>query len=150
MTLEEKINIDLKEAMKSKDQAALRTIRSIKAAIILIKTDGSGDQINEDREIKLLQKLLKQRKESLTIFEQQGRTDLATTEIEEIEVIEKYLPKALSIEEVTYKIKEIIAQTGAVGMKDMGKVMSIASKNLAGSADGTTISQVVKTLLAGI
>jgi uncharacterized protein len=148
MTLEEKINIDLKEAMKSKDQAALRTIRSIKAAIILIKTDGSGDEINEDREIKLLQKLLKQRKESLTIFEQQGRTDLATTEIEEIEVIEKYLPKALSIEEVTSKIKEIIAQTGAVGMKDMGKVMSIASKNLAGSADGTTISQVVKTLLA--
>jgi uncharacterized protein len=150
MTLEEKINIDLKEAMKSKDQAALRTIRSIKAAIILIKTDGSGDQINEDREIKLLQKLLKQRKESLTIFEQQGRTDLATTEIEEIEVIERYLPKALSVDEVTAIIKGIIADTGAVGMKDMGKVMGIASKNLAGSADGTTISQVVKTLLAGI
>ena len=147
MTLEEKINKDLKTAMKAKDQAALRGIRAIKSAILLAKTDGSGKELNEELEIKMLQKLVKQRKDSLDIYEKQGREDLATKEREEIEVIERYLPEQLGEEELKAIIGQIIQQTGASSMRDMGKVMGMASKQLAGKADGKTISGVVKQLL---
>lgn len=147
MSLELKINDDLKQAMKAKDQVSLRGIRAIKSAIMLLKTDGSGADINEDVEIKLLQKLVKQRKDSLDIYEKQNREDLAVKEREEIAVIEKYLPEQLGAEELEGIIKGIIDQTGASSMRDMGKVMGMASKQLAGKADGKTISAVVKTLL---
>lgn len=148
MSLEAKINSDLKAAMKAKDQAALRGIRAIKSAILLFNTDGSGNALDEDKEIKLLQKLVKQRKDSLEIYEKQNREDLAVKEREEITVIEKYLPAQLGAEELEGIIKGIIAQTGAESMKDMGKVMGLASKELAGKADGKTISSVVKSLLS--
>ena len=147
MTLEEKINSDLKTAMKAKDQVSLRGIRAVKSAIMLLKTDGSGNELNDESEIKLLQKLVKQRKDSLEIYEKQSREDLAVKEREEIEVIEKYLPKQLDASELEGILKNIISQTGAESMKDMGKVMGMASKQLAGKADGKTISTVVKQLL---
>lgn len=147
MSLEAKINSDLKEAMKAKDQVSLRGIRAIKSALLLLKTDGSGNEITEDTEIKLLQKLVKQRKDSLDIYEKQNREDLAVKEREEIAVIEKYLPAQMSAEELETIIKGIIEQTGAESMRDMGKVMGMASKQLAGRADGKTISGVVKSLL---
>lgn len=148
MTLEEKINVDLKAAMKAKNQVALRGIRAIKSSILLSKTDGSGTALNEESEIKLLQKLVKQRKDSLDIYEKQNREDLAVKEREEIEVIEKYLPAQLNEEALEPIIAQIIAQTGAASMKDMGKVMGMASKQLAGKADGKMISGVVKRLLS--
>lgn len=138
---------DLKEAMKAKDEGAKRGIRAIKAAILLANTDGSGLEMNEERENKLLQKLVKQRRESLEIYEQQGREDLATTEREEIAIIEKYLPKQLDEAGVAAVIKKLIEATGATGMKDMGKVMGAATKELAGKADGKLVSEVVKRLL---
>lgn len=147
MSLEAKIMTDLKEAMKAKDQAALRSIRAVKAAILLTKTDGSGKELDESGEIKLVQKLVKQRQDSLEIFEKQGREDLAKTEKEEIEVLQKYLPKQLSEKELMPLLKGIVTQTGAEGMKDMGKVMGIASAQLAGKADGKTISGLVRQLL---
>lgn len=147
MSLEERITKDMKEAMKAKDKVSLRGIRAIKAALLLAKTDGSGDEMTDEKEIKLLQKLVKQRKDSLDIFNKQGRDDLAQTEKEEIAVIEKYLPEQLSAEELEAVIKGIIEKTGASSMKDMGKVMGMASKQLAGKADGKTISGVVKSLL---
>ncbi|MCH2084727.1 MAG: GatB/YqeY domain-containing protein [Saprospiraceae bacterium] len=147
MSLEERITKDMKEAMKAKDKVSLRGIRAIKAALLLAKTDGSGDEMTDEKEIKLLQKLVKQRKDSLDIFNKQGRDDLAQTEKEEIAVIEKYLPEQLSAEELEALIKGIIEKTGASSMKDMGKVMGMASKQLAGKADGKTISGVVKALL---
>lgn len=148
MSLEAKINDDLKTAMKAKDQVALRGIRAIKSAILLLKTDGSGAEMTEDKEIKLLQKLVKQRKDSLEIYEKQNREDLAVKEREEIAIIEQYLPAQLSAEELEGMIKQIVEQTGASSMKDMGKVMGMASKQLAGKADGKTISAVVKSLLS--
>lgn len=138
---------DLKDAMKNKDEAAKRGIRAIKAAILLAKTDGSGEALNEEKEIKLLQKLVKQRKDSLEIYEKQGREDLAVVEREEIQIIEKYLPKQLDEAELEAILKKIIEATGAEGMKDMGKVMGAATKELAGKADGKLISQVVRRLL---
>ncbi|PHN01072.1 GatB/YqeY domain-containing protein [Flavilitoribacter nigricans] len=147
MTLEERIKPDLVAAMKAKDQASLRGIRAIKAAILLAKTDGSGRAITPEVEIKMLQKLIKQRKDSLEIYEKQDRGDLAVTEREEIEVIERYLPEQVSQEELEKVIKDIIEKTGASSMKDMGKVMGMANKQLAGRADGKTISAVVKQLL---
>ena len=125
----------------------MRGIRAIKAAILLANTDGSGEKLDGDKEIKLLQKLIKQRRDSLEIFEKQNREDLAVHEREEIGVIEKYLPKQLSEEELTAVLREIIEQTGASSAKDMGKVMGAASKALAGKADGKTISAIVKNLL---
>ena len=148
MSLEQKIMGDLKAAMKSKDQAALRGIRAIKAAIILTKTDGSGTVLDETGEIKLLQKLVKQRQDSLDIFKKQGREDLAKIEEEEIEVIQKFLPQQMGEDELLPIIQEIVSQTGAQGMKDMGKVMGMASQKLAGKADGKTIASIVKQLLA--
>jgi len=147
MSLESKLTTDLKEAMKAKDKVALRTIRAIKAAIMIIKTDGSGTVLDEAGEIKLLQKLAKQRKESLDIYVKQGREDLATPEREEIEVIERYLPKQMEADELKAFIAGVIEKTGASSMKDMGKVMGMANKELAGRADGKAISAVVKELL---
>jgi len=148
MSLEKRIMTDLKEAMRSKDQAALRGIRAIKAALQLAKTDGTGEEMTETKEIKILQKLVKQRKDSLDIFEKQNREDLAAVERAEIPVIEKYLPAQMGEAELEVIIKGLIEKTGASGMKDMGKVMGMASKQLAGQADGKTISTMVKKLLA--
>jgi len=148
MSLEQKIGKDLITAMKAKDKVALRGIRAIKSAIILAKTDGSGEALNEDKEIKMLQKLVKQRKDSLDIYQKQNRPELAKIEEEEIGIIEKYLPKQLDATELEGILKGIIEQTGASSMRDMGKVMGMASKQLAGKADGKTISTVVKQLLS--
>jgi uncharacterized protein YqeY len=149
MSLEQKIMVDLKTAMLAKDEKSLRSLRAIKAAILLAKTsEGAAGEIKEEDEIKLLQKLVKQRKDSLEIFQQQNRTDLAQKEQEEIEVIEKFLPKQLSGEELKGIIATIIAETGASSPADMGKVMGAATKQLAGKADGKAISALVKELLA--
>lgn len=147
MNLESKINNDLKEAMKSKDQAALRSIRAIKAAILLFKTDGSGNELDGASEIKLLQKLVKQRQDSLDIYEKQGREDLAVTEREEIAVIMKYLPAQLSEEELRSAIRDMITETGATSGKEMGKVISLANQRLSGRAEGKAIAATVKELL---
>ncbi len=147
MSLEARLMTDLKTAMKAKDQAALRTIRAIKAAILLVKTDGSGKELDEAAEIKMVQKLMKQRQESHDIYVKQGREDLAKTEEEEIAVLSNYLPKQLSKEELTPILKEIIEKTGASSMRDMGKVMGMANQQLAGQADGKTLSIIIKELL---
>lgn len=140
---------DLKTAMLAKDEAALRSLRAIKAAILLVKTaEGGTGSVSEDEEVKLLQKMVKQRKDSLEIFTQQNRPELAKKEAEEIAVIEKFLPKQLSAEEIKAELATIIAATGASSPADMGKVMGVASKQLTGKADGKTISTLVKELLA--
>ena len=148
MSLEQNIMAQMKDAMKAKDGAGLRGLRAIKAAILLAKTAGGSGEITADDEIKLLQKLVKQRKDSLDIFRQQNRADLAQKEEEEIAIIEKFLPKQMDGEELKTIIAAIIAQTGASSPADMGKVMGVASKQLAGQADGKTISAVVKELLS--
>lgn len=147
MNLEQKIMAELKTAMLAKDEASLRSLRAIKAAILLVKTSGAGTELKEDDEIKLLQKLVKQRKDSLEIFQQQNRPDLAQKELEEISVIEKFLPQQLSVEELKEELTKIIAETGASSPADLGKVMGIASKKFASRADGKTISGLVKELL---
>jgi len=149
MSLEAKLMTDLKEAMKAKDQAATRTIRAVKAAIMLIKTDGSGKELDAAGEIKLVQKLMKQRQDSLDIYKKQNRADLAVIEEEEIAILQRYLPKQMSEEELETLLKGIIAETGASSMKDMGKVMGLASAKIAGAADGKTVSAAVKKLLMG-
>jgi uncharacterized protein YqeY len=147
--LEQTINNDIKTAMLARNEAALRGLRAIKAAILLAKTsEGAKDALSEDEEIKLLQKLVKQRKDSLEIFEKQNRPDLAIKEKEEIEIIEKYLPVQLSAEELKIIIEKIIAETGISSPQEMGKIMGIATKQLAGKADGKAISAIVKELLA--
>jgi uncharacterized protein len=148
MSLETTIQKDLITAMKAKDEVTLRGVRAIKAALMLVKTDGSGTVMNEEGEIKLLQKLVKQRKESLAIFEQNGRESLAQTEREEIAIIERYLPQQMGEAELENIIKSIIAETGATGMKDMGKVMGATNKKVAGQAEGAVISAIVKRLLS--
>jgi uncharacterized protein len=148
MSLELKINNDLKEAMKARAEARLRTIRSIKAALLIAKTSGANVEIGADDEIKLLQKMVKQRKDSLSIFEQQGRTELAQVEREEIGIIESYLPQQLSEADIEAIVREAIATSGASSIKDMGKVMGMASKQVAGRAEGAVISGIVKRLLA--
>ncbi len=148
MSLEEKINGDLKQAMLQKDEAGLRAIRAIKSAILLSKTEKDAKEADEASEIKLLQKLVKQRKDALEIYEKENRADLAKKEREEIEVIERYLPQQMNTEELRAYLAKIIAETGAAKPQDMGKVMGKASKELAGKADGKTISAMVKELLA--
>jgi hypothetical protein len=148
MTLEERIAQDLKEAMKNKDEAAKRGLRAIKQAILLQKTSGSGEALNPDLEIKMLQKLVKQRRESLEIYEKQGREDLAQVEREEIAVIERYLPEQLGEAELKAELEKIVQEVGADSMKDMGKVMGIATQRLAGRAEGKAISQVVRQILS--
>jgi|SRR5580765_7827572 len=140
---------ELKTAMLARDEKALRSLRAIKAAILLAKTaEGAAGELKEEDEIKLLQKLVKQRKDSLEIYQQQGRTDLAQKEQEEIEVIEKFLPKQLSSEELRTLLTKIIAEVGAISPGDIGKVMGAATKQLAGKTDGKAISAIVKELLA--
>jgi len=149
MALEEKVMEQLKDAMRAKDEAALRTLRAIKAAIIIEKTaEGASGIITEATETKMLQKLAKQRRDSLDIFEKQNREDLASKEREELAIIEKFLPKQMSADELKAEVKAIIDQVGAKSPADMGKVMGVASKQLAGKADGKAISEVVKQLLA--
>ncbi len=147
MSLESKISGDLKEAMKAKDQARVRTIRAIKAALLVRKTDGSGIQIDAQEEIKILQKLVKSRKESLGIYQEQGRDDLAKVEQEEIAVLEEYLPAPLSEQELNDMVNRIIKELDASGMKDMGKVMGAVNKEAAGRADGKTVATLVRSLL---
>jgi len=148
MSLEQQIMAEMKDAMKAKNEGVLRSLRAIKAEIIKAKTEpGAGGEINEEIEQKFLQKMMKQRRDSLDIFEKQGREDLAIKEKEEIEVIERFLPKQLSEVEIKEAVAVIIAQTGAASSADMGKVMGVASKQLAGLADGKTISNIVKELL---
>lgn len=134
--------------MKAKDQQALRGIRAIKAQLMLMETDGSGAEITSDMEIKLLQKLVKQRQDSLAIYEEQGRADLAATEKEEIEIISKYLPEQLSEDALRTIIEEVIAAVGASSMKDMGKVMGAAGAKIAGRADNKVVAGMVKSLLS--
>jgi uncharacterized protein YqeY len=149
MNLEQKIMADLKTAMLAKDEAALRSLRAIKAALLLAKTaEGNSGELKPEDEIRLLQRLIKQRKDSLEIYRAQKRPDLAQKEEEEIAVIEKFLPQPLAPQELKNEISEIIQQTGAASMADMGKVMAVASKKLAGKADGKTISAIVKELLS--
>lgn len=148
MSLEQKIMTDLKAAMFAKDEKALRSLRAIKAAILLAKTsEGAGGELKEEEESKMLQKLVKQRKDSLEIYQQQNRTDLAQKEQEEIEVIEKFLPKQLTADELKKELSIVISEVGASTAADMGKVMGAASKRLAGKADGKTISAMVKEML---
>lgn len=149
MALETRIMEDLKEAMRNKDEAAKRGIRAIKAALLLAKTDGSGEEMTPEKEIKILQKLVKQRRDSLDIYEQQGREDLALIEREEIAILEKYLPRQLDEAALTDILNGIIAEIGAAGPKDMGKVMGLANQRLAGQAEGRVISSIVKRLLVG-
>lgn len=148
MSLEQQIMAEMKDAMKSKNESVLRSLRAIKAEIIKAKTEpGAGGEIDEATEQKFLQKMMKQRRDSLEIFEKQGREDLAIKEKEEMAVIEKFLPKQLSETEIKEALSAIIAQTGASSAADMGKVMGVASKQLAGKADGKTISALVKEML---
>jgi uncharacterized protein len=149
MALEQLITAELKTAMLAKDEKGLRSLRAIKAAILLAKTsEGAGGELKEEDEVKLLQKLVKSRRDSLEIYQQQNRADLAQKEQEEIEIIEKFLPKQLSSEELKSLLTKIIAEVGAVSPADMGKVMGAATKQLAGKADGKAISAAVKELLA--
>jgi uncharacterized protein len=149
MALEEQIMAEMKEAMKAKNEGVLRSLRAIKAEIIKAKTDpGAGGTIDEATEQKFLQKMMKQRRDSLEIFEKQGRADLAAKEKEEMAVIEKFLPKQLDEAAIKEAVAKVIAETGATSPADMGKVMGAASKALAGQADGKTISAIVKELLS--
>jgi uncharacterized protein len=147
--LEQTINQEIKSAMLARNEVRLRGLRAIKAALLLAKTEkGASEEVTEEAEIKVLQKLAKQRKESADIYKSQNREDLLKIEIEELEVIEAFLPKQLSSEEIEAYVKEVISRTGATSVKDMGKVMGLANKELAGKADGKTVSEVVKQLLA--
>ena len=143
------LTTEIKEAMKAKNALALESLRAIKSAVLLQKSEaGASAEMSEDEEIKLLQKLVKQRRDSAAIFREQNRVDLAEPEEAQAEIIARFLPEQLSEEEVGKVIESIIAQTGASSMKDMGKVMGMASKQLAGKADGKTISTLVKQLLS--
>ncbi len=150
MSLESTIMGEMKQAMLTKNEGALRGIRAIKAAILLAKTEkGASENLTEETEIKILQKLAKQRKESIEIFQKENRDDLVKKEQEELDVIEKFLPKQMGADELRELLKGIIAQVGATTPQDMGKVMGAATKALAGKADGKTVSEMVKQLLAG-
>jgi uncharacterized protein YqeY len=143
------IDQEIKKAMLAKDQAKLRGLRAIKAALLLARTEkGSAEEINEEAELKILQRLVKQRKESADIYKQQGREDLSVIEEEEIEVISQFMPQQLSREEVEGLIAGLIRDAGASSVKDMGKVMGLANKELAGKADGKLIAEIVKSQLA--
>ncbi|NVK84461.1 MAG: GatB/YqeY domain-containing protein [Cytophagia bacterium] len=148
MSLKQQIDADIKQAMLAKNKDELKALRSIKSMILLAETDkGSVGELSSDAEMKLLAKAVKQRKDSAAIYQEQGREDLYKVEIEEAEIIERYLPKQLSEEELKAELEKIIAQVGASGPQDMGKVMGAATKALAGKADGKAISTMVKTLL---
>ncbi|MCH2217650.1 MAG: GatB/YqeY domain-containing protein, partial [Flavobacteriales bacterium] len=146
MSLEKQIMDEMKAAMKSKDSVTLQALRAVKSAFLLAKTaSGSRDGLTPEQEIKIIQKQIKQRKDSSAIFTQQGRQDLAEPELAEAAILEKFLPEALSEEAIAKVVVSTIEKIGASGMKDMGKVMGIVSKQLAGQADGKTISGIVRT-----
>lgn len=149
MSLQNKVMDGMKEAMKAKNQTALTALRAIKSSILLAQTEtGAGDDLTEDQELKLLQKLVKQRQDSAAIYLEQGREDLAQPEIDEAKVISQFLPEQLSETEIEKVVVATIEKVGADGMKDMGKVMGLVSKELAGKADGKTISTIVKAKLS--
>jgi uncharacterized protein YqeY len=148
MALEQSIMAELKAAMLAKDEAKLRALRAIKAAIILLKTSEAGKEISEEDEMKMLQKLVKQRKESIDIYTKQGREDLAKTEQEEVAVIEMFLPQMMSEEEIRVALQDIIASVGATSAAEMGKVMGAANKAFAGKADNKIVSALVKEMLS--
>lgn len=149
MSLQDQVMIEMKTAMKAKDTVALESLRAIKSAILLANTDkGSGGGLSEEDEVKLVQKLVKQRKDSAAIFTEQGREDLAAPELAQVAIIEKFLPEQLTEEEIEKVVVMTIDSIGASGMQDMGKVMGIVSKELAGQADGKTISNIVKAKLS--
>jgi uncharacterized protein YqeY len=149
MSLQDQVMTEMKAAMRAKDAVKLEALRAIKSGILLAKSEnGSKEEIKEEEELKLLQKLVKQRKDSAAIYKEQNREDLAQPELDQAAVIEQFLPAQLSEAEIEQKVKDIIAKTGASGMKDMGKVMGMASGELAGKADGKTISMIVKRELS--
>ncbi len=147
MSLTNRINTGIKEAMKAKDDARKRTLRAIKAQLLLLQTDGTGAEITEEQEIKLLQKMVKERQDSYDVYTQQNREDLAVVEAEELEIIKEFLPEQMNPEDLKAGLQAIIAKVGASSMKDMGKVMGMANKQFAGKADGKTISTTIKELL---
>jgi uncharacterized protein len=149
MSLQERVMTEMKAAMRAKDAGKLEALRAIKSGILIAQTESSSkDGLTEEEELKLLQRLVKQRRDSAAIYREQGREDLAQPEIEQAEVISIFLPEQMTDEEIEAKVDEIIAETGASGMKDMGKVMGRASQELAGKADGKTISVIVKKKLS--
>lgn len=147
MKLTDKINNDLKEAMKAKDKVKLESLRAIKSALLLAATEKGASESSEDAEMKMLQKLVKQRKDAAAIFTEQGREDLAAPELDQVAIIEAYLPEQMSEEEVKSIVEAIVSDTGASSMADMGKVMGIANQKLAGKADGKLIAGFVKSAL---
>ncbi|SDL52018.1 GatB/YqeY domain-containing protein [Chryseobacterium taihuense] len=148
MSLENTITEAIKTAMRAKDKVALDSLRAVKAQILLLKTEALGTEVSPEQEIAILQRMVKQRKDSYDQFSAQGRNDLAEVEEAQMKIIEQFLPKQLSPEELEGEMKAIIAETGAESMKDLGKVMGIASKNLAGKSDGKSISEMAKKLLS--
>lgn len=148
MSLTERINEDIKKAMLAREKEKLEALRAVKSALLLAQTsEGGSGQVTEDAEIKILQKLVKQRKETAEIYIQQGRTDLSTTETFQADIISEYLPKQMDEESLKSYIRELITELGASGMKDMGKVVNTANQKLAGKADSKTIAMIVKSLL---
>ena len=148
MSLQDQIMDALKTAMKAKDSVALASLRAVKSAILLAQTEsGAKEDLTQEQELKILQKLVKQRKDSAALFLEQNREDLANPELAQAEIIAQFLPEQMSEEDIKQVVIQVISQTGASGMKDMGKVMGMASKQLAGKADGKTISTIVKSLL---
>lgn len=148
MSLEQKVSAALIDAMKAKDQGALRGLRAIKAEILLFKTSGTAEPLDEKAEVKILQKMVKQRKDSLAIYQEQSREDLAQIEREEIAVIEKFLPEQMDETALKSFVSSLITELGVAGMKDMGRLMAEANKRLAGKADGKTVATIVKDLLS--
>ncbi len=148
MSLQKQVMEQMKAAMKSKDKVALESLRALKSAFLLANTSGSGVELSEEEELKIIQKLVKQRKDSAAIFDEQNRSDLSEPEKAQAKVLEQFLPAQMGEEELKSIIAEIVTKTGASSMKDMGKVMGMASKQLAGKADGKAISMAVKELLS--
>ena len=148
MSLENTISEAIKTAMREKDRIALDSLRAVKSQILLLQTEARGAEVSAEQEIAILQRMIKQRKDSFEQFSAQGRQDLAEVEEAQMKVIEQFLPKQLSAEELEAEMKNIIAETGAESMKDLGKVMGIASKSLAGKSDGKSISEMAKKLLS--
>lgn len=148
MSLEERISEDIKKAMLAREKDKLEALRAIKSAILLLKTDKNAGEINEEAEIKLLQKLSKQRKESAEIYKSQNRQDLYEVEVAQMNVINEYLPKQLSVEEITETVKKLIAENNISSQKDMGRLMGLATKTFAGRADNKTVSEIVRSLLS--
>ncbi|MDR2868790.1 MAG: GatB/YqeY domain-containing protein [Bacteroidales bacterium] len=148
MSLEEKINADIKTAMLAKDKDSLNALRAVKSAILLLKTEKGGGEVTEEMEIKTLQRLVKQRKESAEMYQSQNRPELYEEEVVQMKIISQYLPQSLSEEEITADLKKMIAETGVTDIKGMGKLMGMATKHFAGRADNQTISTIIKTLLS--